>query len=244
MAALPTIPFLLPTALDSAFLNSKDLVTLKEMELSMSADREKTVASLSLRQNLPTIVIIDGPHAYMAARSLGFEIDFRRLRDWLDTACQPRHLHYYTTVLDTPEGDKNPLMPLVNWLQYNGFKVETKLVREFVDEETGRRRIRGNTIAELTVAMLEAAQWAGQILLLGGDGDLKAGVEAVQRRGVRLVLASTVRSDPPLCSDELRRAADAFLDLGNLQGEIGKEGGAARGKSPSGARDRGITAPT
>ncbi|MBL6082674.1 NYN domain-containing protein [Belnapia sp. T18] len=194
---------------------------------------------MSLRPNLPTTVIIDGPHAYMAARTLGFEIDFRRLRDWLDRTCQPRHLLYYTTVLDTPEGDRNPLAPLVNWLVYNGYRVETKPVREFVDEETGRRRIRGNTVAELTVALLEATQWASQVLLLGGDGDLKAGVEAAQRRGVRVVLTSTVKSSPPLCSDELRRAADAFIDLGDLAGEIGKDGGQGRTKPGGSGGARG-----
>jgi uncharacterized LabA/DUF88 family protein len=190
-----------------------------------------------LHKNLPTTVIIDGPHAYMAARSLGFEIDFRRLRDWLDATCQPRHIHYYTTVLDAAEGDKNSLAPLVNWLQYNGFKVLTKPVREYVDEETGHRRIRGNTVAELTVALLEATHWAGQILLLGGDGDLRAGVEAAQRRGVRVVLASTVKSNPPLCSDDLRRAADAFIDIGELAGEIGKDPG--RTKPAPVVRERG-----
>lgn len=120
---------------------------------------------------------------------------------------------------------------------YNGYRVETKPVREFIDEETGRRRIRGNTVAELTVALLEAAQWAEQVFLLGGDGDLKAGVEAVQRRGVRVVLASTVKSNPPLCSDDLRRAADAFFDLGDLVGEVGKEG--SQGRRPSGGGARG-----
>lgn len=185
---------------------------------------------VGLRPNMPTTAIIDGPHAYMAARSLGFEIDFRRARDWLDRSCQPRHLLYYTTVLDTPEGERNPLEPLVNWLMYNGYRVETKPVREFVDEETGRRRIKGNTVAELTVALLEAAQWAAQVFLLGGDGDLLAGVEAAQRRGVRVVLASTVKSNPPLCSDELRRAADAFVDLNDLMADIGKEG-ATQGRS-------------
>lgn len=195
---------------------------------------------MSLRPSLPTTVILDGPHLYMAARSLGFEVDFKRLAGWADEQCQPRHLHYLTTVLDTPEGERNPLAPLVQWLGYNGYRVVAKPAREFVDEETGRRRFKGSILVETAVALLEAVAWgAQQVFLVAGDGDLTPAVESARRRGARVVLASTVKTSPPMVSDDLRRAADAFLDLADLAGEFGKEGsGQGRVRRPMGGAGR------
>jgi uncharacterized LabA/DUF88 family protein len=186
---------------------------------------------MSLRANVPTMVVIDGPHLYMASRSLGFDVDFRRLAGWLEERCQPRRLQYLTTVLDTAEGERNPLAPLVQWLGYNGFQVMTKPAREFVDEETGRRRVKGSLLVETTVALMEAAAWgAQQVFLIAGDGELTAAIESIQRRGTRVVLASTIKTSPPLASDDLRRAADLFIDLADLTSEFGKESGQARAR--------------
>ena len=59
-------------------------------------------------------------------------------------------------------------------------------------------------------------------VLFSGDGDFRRLVEAVQRKGVRVTVVSTVKSQPPMAADELRRQADAFVDLADLIAIIGR----------------------
>ena len=61
------------------------------------------------------------------------------------------------------------------------------------------------------------------MVLFSGDGDFRSLVEAVQRRGVRVTVVSTVSTQPPMVADELRRQADVFLDIVDLQTKIGRD---------------------
>jgi uncharacterized LabA/DUF88 family protein len=42
----------------------------------------------------------------------------------------------------------------------------------------------------------------------------------VQRRGVRVSVVSTIRTQPPMIADELRRQADHFIELQTLMPTI------------------------
>jgi hypothetical protein len=61
------------------------------------------------------------------------------------------------------------------------------------------------------------------MVLFSGDGDFRSLVEAVQRRGVRVTVISTISTQPPMVADELRRQADVFLDIMELQPKIGRD---------------------
>jgi uncharacterized LabA/DUF88 family protein len=111
---------------------------------------------------------------------------------------------------------------LIDWLDYNGYTVVTKATKEFVDQ-TGRRKVKGNMDIELAVDAMEIAPHIDQMVLFSGDGDFRSLVEAVQRRGVRVVVVSTVSTTPPMVADELRRQADQFVDIMELQSKIGRD---------------------
>ncbi|MEE8535849.1 MAG: NYN domain-containing protein, partial [Kiloniellales bacterium] len=98
----------------------------------------------------------------------------------------------------------------------------TKPTKEFMDS-TGRRKLKGNMDIELAIDVLEMADHLNHIVLFSGDGDFRRLVEAVQRKGVRMTVVSTVRSQPSMVADELRRQADSFIDLLDLQDEIERE---------------------
>jgi uncharacterized LabA/DUF88 family protein len=76
---------------------------------------------------------------------------------------------------------------------------------------------------ELAVDAMELAEHVDQIVLFSGDGDFRSLVEAVQRRGVRVTVVSTISSQPPMIADELRRQADVFIDLVELQSKLGRD---------------------
>jgi uncharacterized LabA/DUF88 family protein len=164
-------------------------------------------------------VFVDGANLYGTAKALGFDIDYRRLLALFAAKGRLLRAFYYTALLEDQE--YSPLRPLVDWLDYNGFTVVTKPAKEFIDH-AGRRRLKSNMDIEVAVDMLEIADRVDHIVLLSGDGDFRRLVESVQRRGVRVSVISSIKTQPPMVSDELRRQADNFVDLADLQHSIAR----------------------
>jgi len=164
-------------------------------------------------------LFIDGANLYSAAKSLGFDIDYRKLLDEFRKRGVLIRAYYYTALVEDQE--YSPIRPLVDWLDYNGFTLVTKPAREYTDRE-GRKRFRGDMDLEIAVDMMELTPRCDHVVLFSGDGDFRCLVEAVQRKGVRVTVVSTVKSQPPMASDDLRRQADAFVDLADLVDIIGR----------------------
>ena len=167
-------------------------------------------------------LFIDGSNLYAAARALGFDIDYKKLLDMFSSRCRLIRAFYYTALMEDQE--YSPIRPLVDWLDYNGYTMVTKPTKEFTDA-AGRRKIKGNMDIELAIDVMEMAQYLDHVVLFSGDGDFRRLVEAVQRKGVRVTVVSTVRSQPPMVADELRRQADLFVELEELQKDIARAGG-------------------
>ena len=167
-----------------------------------------------------TALFIDGANLYATARALGFDIDYRRLlREFQDRGALLRAF-YYTAMIEDQE--YTSIRPLVDWLDYNGYTVVTKPTKEFVDA-SGRRRVKGSMNIELAVNVMELADHIDAMVLFSGDGDYRPLLKAVQRRGVHVTVVSTLASQPPMVADELRRQADAFLDLAELKPKLGRD---------------------
>jgi len=164
-------------------------------------------------------LFIDGSNLYSAAKALGFDIDYRLLRSEFMQRGKLLRAFYYTALLENDE--YSPLRPLVDWLNYNGFTMVTKMAKEFTDSQ-GRRKIKGNMDIELAVNAMEIAEHVDHIVLFSGDGDFRPLVEALQRKGCRVSVVSTIRSHPPMISDDLRRQADNFIELDDLRDVIGR----------------------
>ncbi len=179
-------------------------------------------------------LFIDGSNLYAAAKALDFDIDYKLLLKWAADRGRLVRAFYYTALIEDQE--YSPIRPLVDWLDYNGYTMVTKPTKEFVDAQ-GRRKIKGNMDIELAVDMMELADRVDHIMLFSGDGDFRKLVEAVQRKGVRVTVVSTVKSSPPMVADELRRQADHFYDLRYLAEEIGRAGLSHYDEGASGEAD-------
>jgi uncharacterized LabA/DUF88 family protein len=145
-------------------------------------------------------LFIDGSNLYAAAKSLGFDIDYKLLRQEFMRRGKLLRAFYYTALLENDE--YSPIRPLVDWLHYNGFNMVTKPAKEYSDSQ-GRRKVKGNMDIELTVDAMELAPRVDHIVLFSGDGDFRPLVESLQRQGVRVSVVSTIRSQPPMIADEL-----------------------------------------
>src|SRR6478752_6003917 len=138
-------------------------------------------------------LFIDGANLYATAKTLGFDIDYKRLLKEFQSRGTLLRAFYYTAIIEDQE--YSSIRPLIDWLDYNGYTVVTKATKEHID----------------------------QMVLFSGDGDFRSLVEAVQRRGVRVTVISTIASQPPMIADELRRQADVFTDLVELQSKLGRD---------------------
>ncbi len=184
-------------------------------------------------------LFIDGSNLHATARALDMEIDYKSLRAHFAKQSRLIRAFYYTALLEDHEF--SPLRPLVDWLDYNGFTLVTKPVKEFTDDQ-GRRKIKGNMDIEIAVDMLNIADQLDHVVLFSGDGDFRRLLEAVQRRGVRVTVVSSNRTKPSMIADELRRQADQYLDLGNLRDLFGRP--AANGSNHDKMPDRDPAEPT
>jgi len=165
-------------------------------------------------------IFIDGANLYATSRTLGFDIDYRQLlADFREKGYLVRAV-YYTALAEDQE--YSSIRPLIDWLDYNGYKVVTKPLKEFTDNQ-GRRRTKGNTHIELVIDALELADHIDHFVLFSGDGEFRYLVEALQRKGKKVTVASTVKTKPPMIADDLRRQADHFMELANLSQSVRRD---------------------
>jgi uncharacterized LabA/DUF88 family protein len=170
-------------------------------------------------------LFIDGANLHSTARALGFEIDFKRLLEAFEGRGTLLRAFYYTAIIEDQEYCS--VRPLLDWLDYNGYTVVTKPAKEFTDD-TGRRKIKGNIEVELTVGAMNIAEHVDEIVLFSGDGNFRSLVAELQRRGTKITIVSTITTVPPMVADELRRQADEFIDLADLQTRLGRTPSAPR----------------
>lgn len=173
-------------------------------------------------------LFIDGANLYATSKSLGFDVDYKRL---LALFRQKGHLVralYYTALSEDQE--YSSIRPLIDWLDYNGFTMVTKPTKEFTDS-SGRRKVKGNMDIELAVDAMRLAESLDHIVLFSGDGDFRGLVAALQQRGKRVSVVSTLQTQPAMVADELRRQADQFIDLADLEQTIGRDASARMPRS-------------
>ncbi|HDZ72425.1 NYN domain-containing protein [Aurantimonas sp. C2-6-R+9] len=164
-------------------------------------------------------LLIDGANLYAASRSLGFDIDYKKMLVSFQKRGYLLRAYYYTALIE--DSEYSSIRPLIDWLDYNGYRVVTKPAKEFTDA-AGRRKIKGNMDIELAVDAMELADTVDHFVLFSGDGDFRSLVEALQRKGRKVSVVSSLTTSPPMISDDLRRQADHFIDLASLRAEIGR----------------------
>jgi len=191
-------------------------------------------------------LFIDGANLYATAKTLGFDIDYKRLLGFFRQKGQLVRALYYTAIAEDQE--YSSIRPLIDWLDYNGYTMVTKPTKEFTDS-MGRRKIKGNMDIELTVDAMRLAPSLDHIVIFTGDGDFRALVASLQQEGKRVSIVSTLQTQPSMVADELRRQSDQFIDLADLEAAVGRDAGnrpaspGGRGQPGGGMRSSRIAQP-
>ena len=173
-----------------------------------------------LMKSEKTALFIDGSNFYAATRLLNMDVDYAKLHAHFSQNANLIRAYYYTALPEDQEF--SPLRPLIDWLDYNGFAVVSKLTREYTDPETGKKRTKGNMDMELALDMLKLAPHIDHAILFSGDGDFCRLLEDVQSIGVRVSVVSTTKTSPPMVADSLRRMADIFIEMEQLRNQIAR----------------------
>jgi uncharacterized LabA/DUF88 family protein len=163
--------------------------------------------------HLRTAVFIDGHHLHACATWHHCKIDFKRLHKLLEETSNLVAVYYYATV--KPAGEYQTLTPLLDWLQYNSYRLVTKPIGEFVDEQ-GRRKPSTAVDTHIAVDALELGDRVEHIVLVTGSADLCRLVAALQRRSIRVTVISSTTPNPSILADSLRRDADFFVDFAEI----------------------------
>jgi len=169
-----------------------------------------------------TVVLIDGSNTHTAVQNLGFQIDYKNLHELFANSCRLVRMYYFTALPEMRDDTHHPIKPLTDWLSYNGYTVVSKPTKEFFNESTGQTRVKGNMDIEICITFMHAIKHADHIVLMTGDGDFRRLIEEGQNAGVRVSVISTTQTRPSMLADELRRQADANLDLTQLQSYIAR----------------------
>lgn len=162
-------------------------------------------------------IFIDGAHLHAASRALGFDVDFKRLLDLFRTKARLVKAMYNIRLEDRAD---NPLKPLIDWLSYNGY---SPMVLQAPDTGAGAAARGGDDAGlyvDLAVNVMEQAEALDHIVLFAGAGALRSLVAALQIRGKRISVVSTLATKPVMVADELRRQADQFVDLVDIESDI------------------------
>jgi uncharacterized LabA/DUF88 family protein len=180
-------------------------------------------------------LFVDGANLYATAKTLGFDIDYKRLLGHFRKQGQLVRALYYTALAEDQE--YSSIRPLIDWLDYNGYSMVTKPTKEFTDS-MGRRKVKGNMDIELAVDAMKLAPHLDHIVIFTGDGDFRALVAALQEQGKRVSIVSTLQTQPPMVADELRRQADQFVDIADLEQAICRDAGSGGRSAFSGRQTR------
>lgn len=170
---------------------------------------------IELYEDETVAALIDGQNNYFAMKALGWQMDFKKLRDWLLLSCRVHRMFYYSAVDESADFD--PLIPVLDYMEYNGYRIVKKQAKFYHDAGGAVRGIKRVDV-EITIDMLRLPASVDHVLLFSGDGSLVPSIRAAQDAGKRVTVLSTMEGG--IVSDDMRRVADQFIDLKEMRHEL------------------------
>ncbi len=175
-------------------------------------------------------LFIDGANLYATAKALGFDIDYKRLLALFRTKGQLVRALYYTALAEDQE--YSSIRPLVDWLDYNGYTMVTKPTKEFTDslrapQDQGQHGHRADRRCHA------AGRSPGSRGAVHGRWRFsRIGWRRCSRAARRVSVVSTLQTQPPMVADELRRQADQFIDLADLEDQVCRDPASRPAREP------------
>ena len=166
-------------------------------------------------------LFIDGANLYATTKTLGFDIDYKRLLKEFQSRGYLVRAFYYTALIEDQE--YSSIRPLIDWLDYNGYRVVTKPTKEFVDfdrpaQGQGQHGHRARDRRARARALSSTTWCCSRATAISARSSRRCSAAACA-----CSVVSTISTQPPMVADELRRQADEFMDLAHLIPKIGRD---------------------
>jgi uncharacterized LabA/DUF88 family protein len=157
-------------------------------------------------------IFIDGENIHYSAKHMNMRLDYLKLCERLTGPRRLVRSYFYTAISSQSEGK----IDFINFLKLNGFKVVTKEIKSFNENEATNRSIRSSLDMEMAIDVLEMAPTLDTVILCTGDGDFTPLVEVLGRKGLHVEVCGLRE----MTSTDLIAAADEYTDLASLKDEI------------------------
>lgn len=162
-------------------------------------------------------VFIDGQALNAFGEGLGMKIDYLKFKKRFALTERLTSINYYAFV-DEDKTD-NPYIKLLDFLNYNGYRIHKKR-RCVGDDSVLGRGFKSSLIVDLSIDLVLMARHVDHIVFVGANGNYSYPVAKAQRLCARITLLSSLKVDGMHPSDTLRRVADEFIELDDIRHEI------------------------
>lgn len=168
-----------------------------------------------------TVVLIDSASLHATSRELQVSIDYKKLRNFFVRETRLIKIYYFATLRIEEASSHCTMQPLIDWLDYNGYTTVTRTYKDYAGDSTRKRT--KHVCVDMAVTAMALLDKVDHFILFAGDGDLVSLVEMLSSHGKKVSIFSSMRSNPPIVADELRRCSDAVVDIGNYVSEFASD---------------------
>ncbi len=155
-------------------------------------------------------VFVDAANILYSQQTLGWRVDYQKLKAYFETECDLRSVYFYTGRVGSNERQQSFLKKLETF----GYVVKAKEVKRIqVDKDAFEWK--GNLDVELTIDVLKNLPKFDTLVLLSGDSDFAALLDTAKEARKRVIVMSTKGH---VAKELLDRAK--YINLKKLKEEI------------------------
>jgi len=155
-------------------------------------------------------VFIDAANILYSQRTLGWRVDYQKLKEYLKKECDLKGLYFYTGKIGKDHKQKRFLEKMVNY----GYQVKSKEVK-MIKVGTNVYERKGDLDAELIIDALKNIDNFDTCILMSGDSDFASLVDELKAKDKWVIVISTRGH---ISKELLDRAK--YIDLRKLKSEL------------------------
>ncbi|MDP3882695.1 MAG: NYN domain-containing protein [Candidatus Staskawiczbacteria bacterium] len=166
-----------------------------------------------------TKIYIDGANIFYTQKRLGWSVDWKKVKDYIEQEKESIEWRYYVGVKD---GDEKMLKYLKH-LNLIGFNTITKPLKKIKTTDGGMAQrefiYKANFDVEMTVDILLEKFKLDEIVIFSGDSDFKYLVKKLKDTGLKTIIFSSRKT----ISWELKLESSKVVYFEDIKGEISRQ---------------------
>lgn len=133
-----------------------------------------------------TAVFIDAGNIYYSQKSLGWKVDYSKLKAFFENLCVIQGFYYYTGFI----GELRKQTKFLRKLEKIGYTVKAKEVKRIIGKQ-GRVVLKANLDVELAVDIIAESVNFDTLVIFSGDSDFAYVLDILKGKGKQIVVVSS-----------------------------------------------------